>query len=85
MVLLDADLPTVDTRVKKVASTVLPTPSEAVSFYRDAGGSITDQHGFAIDPLIGNKAKQQLRQDAFVEQFSFEHIFMHWLIKMMVR
>ena len=65
----------IDKRVKRIPTHLLPSTSEAMHLYRVAGGSITDERGFGVDPLRGNMEKQQTRQKAFLQQFNFEHIF----------
>ena len=62
----------IDKRVKRIPTHLLPSTSEAMHFYRVAGGSITNERGFGVHPLCGNMEKQQ---EAFLEQFNFEHIF----------
>ena len=66
---------TLDNRVKSIQSQFLPSTSEAMDIYRAEGGLISDEHGFGIDPLHGSLDKQQTRQEAFLQQYNFDHIF----------
>ena len=70
---------TIDNRVKRIPINLLPTPAEAIQLYSDAGGRITGGHSFGVDPLSGNLQLQQLRQDSFTHDYSFESMF-HQLI-----
>ncbi len=43
----------------------IPTVDEAVSAYREQGGTLTDPHDFGVDPLAGNQALSQEREQAW--------------------
>ena len=64
---------TIDNRVKRIPMNLLPTPDS------DVGGRITGGHSFGVDPLSANLQLQQLRQDSFTHDYSFESMF-HQLI-----
>ena len=59
-----------------VDPTLVPTPSEAVRRFHQAGGRLQLFSKFGADPLDGRGDLQQLRKDAFAERFPcFEPIY----------
>ena len=65
----------IDNRVTSIDEQLLPSPLEAVELYRAAGGIITDEHQFGIDPLLNDLDKHAIRQTVFIQHFKFNNIF----------
>ena len=66
---------TIDNRVKKIPANLIPSTSEAKYAHRCAGGIITEEHQFGIVPLNGYPEKRRTKNEAFLQQFSFDNIF----------
>lgn len=64
-----------DDRTKKINSTLVPTPAQAVATYESNGGNITSPRPYGIDPLAEDHEKRQTRDQAFTQKFAFENIF----------
>lgn len=54
---------------------LIPSLSEALHLYRTAGGLITEECSFGIDPLHTNPDKQNIRHAAFLNIYQFSNIF----------
>ncbi len=70
---------TLDNRAKNILPSLLPSVHEAVQLYREAGGGITNEHTFGIDPLSGNLEMQKIRQDSVLQHYDFNPMF-HQLV-----
>ena len=67
-----------NSRVKRVDPTNVPPVEEAIIFYENAGGKLTRECCFVIDPLQGNVEAIRRRESKFrMENPSFDIIFDH--------
>lgn len=61
---------------KAVDQRLLPSTTDAVQWYQQQGGQLTDPWQVGKDPLEGNAYKYGVRQEAFLEKYpSFQNIF----------
>ena len=53
-------------RVHSVNSAIIPSVEDAVQMYTDAGGNITSDLSFGIDPLASSDALNNQRETEFI-------------------
>ena len=53
----------------------VPTEKDAVSLYEAQGGKLQREWRVGNDPLLGNTAQQQIREQRFSQKYCFEDIF----------
>ena len=68
-------LMSLDNRVKKIDSRLLPSTRSAVEQYSAHGGTISELCSFGRDPLESSNMKKSIRHETFCSRFSFKSLF----------
>lgn len=67
-----------NSQVKRIDPTLVPSVEDAVILYENAGGKLTRECCFGIDPLQGNAEAIRRRESKFItENPAFDIIFDH--------
>ena len=67
-------------KVRPVNAATVPSSVQAVTEYTQSGGHLTDPQNNSMDPLEGDRVKQEIRESSFAQQFPSIDCIFHALV-----